>query len=663
MPRKPVQQRLSFPAPPGLACAAGRAEPTLWVRRLLLWHDLSEVPIRNVHLFRGLNIVWSPTGSDPDAIATGHAAGKTLFCRLLRYCLGEDSFADPEDTEAIRTQFPGGAVGAEIRLRGETWVVRRRFGAPRDDRATKAENVEQLSDERLRDSFGTFRNAIEGTVFDEEQQQLLAEMPDVQDPWQYVLAWLTRDQECRLDGLTHWRHPESNSQSPVRNSRADIRLNVLRVATGLYSQASNLARGEVSRAASRAQETRAAARQSVVRFDVLRDELRAALDVDADRIWPPAVEILQDEQTARAKHFETLMELADQKIRGTSAVSLNPAQVRDEEQLEQAAGELAQVTQRIATLEGNIERKRERAKLLEQESAKRWSEVREAKHPVCPYDGTPIDVDEARFVCPLPRLPDPAAAARIAAETDKNRKEVLADLSEEERDLAILRGDKASLDEKVKALRRRVEAHQLTVAAATSSSQAAWATKGMVRRLLELRMECDHALRAEAEAEGALQGLQSRQVAGLAAFSTSKLQHWFDYLIRRVVAPQATGSIVLDGNGLHPTIQWHGTRRSVALNSLQIVLFDLAAILCAVEGSSQAPAFLVHDSPREGDLDPWTYARLFEALFELGPDENTAPFQYIVTTTSDPPTGRVRSTIRLEISASEEQQRLFQVDL
>lgn len=26
----------------------------------------------------------------------GHGAGKTLFCRLLRYCLGEDQFA-PED--------------------------------------------------------------------------------------------------------------------------------------------------------------------------------------------------------------------------------------------------------------------------------------------------------------------------------------------------------------------------------------------------------------------------------------------------------------------------------------------------------------------------------------------------------------------------------------
>jgi hypothetical protein len=527
----------------------------------------------------------------------------------------------------------------------------------------KAESIERLTEESLRGSFGAFRTEIEGAVFDEEQQRLLSEMADIQGGWQYVLAWLTRDQECRIDGLIHWRHPESSSQSPVRSAGADTRLNVLRVAIGLYSQGSSMVRGDVARAVSRVEATRALARQAEARFDALREELRNALGVDADRIWPPAVELLQNEETAREKHLESLMALADQKIRRTSAVSTDPAHVRDEEQLELAAGDLARVTQRIANLEGEVERKRERANLLERESGERWSEVREAKHPVCPYDGTPLDVDEVRFLCPLPRLPDPAAAARIAAETDETRRQVLTDLFEDEKNLTTLRGDKASLDEKVKALRRRIAANEFSVAAATSASQAAWATKGMVRRLVELHRQSDAALSAEAEAKEALRDLQDQQVAGLAAFSTRNLQRWFDFLVQRIVAPEANGTIVLDGNGLHPRIQWRGTRRSVALNSLQIVLFDLAAMLCAVEGNSRAPAFLVHDSPREGDLDPWTYARLFEAVFELGPDESTAPFQYIVTTTTDPPDGRVRTRVRLRISADVEQHRLFQVDL
>jgi hypothetical protein len=420
---------------------------------------------------------------------------------------------------------------------------------------------------------------------------------------------------------------------------------------------------DVASAASLAEATKAAARRAEARFEALRSELATALGVEAERIWPPAVELLQDEQTAREKHLQGLSALADQKIRRTSAVSIDPAHVRDEEELELSEGELARVKQRIANLESEVERKREHAKLLESERFERWSKVREAKHPVCPYDGTRLDVDKVSFVCPLPRLPDPVAAQRIAEETNAARERVLTELAEDEKNLTGLSGERASLNAKVGALRRRIQAHELAVAEATRASQDAWATKGLVRRLFDLRAASDHALRAEVEAEEALRGLQGRQVAGLAAFSTRQLQHWFDFLVQRVVAPEATGSIVLDGNGLHPKIHWRGTRRSVALNSLQIVLFDLAAMLCAVEGHSHAPAFLVHDSPREGDLDPWTYSRLFEALYELEPNEATAPFQYIVTTTTDPPEGRVRARVRLEINADEEQNRLFQVDL
>ncbi len=663
MSRKPVQQKIDFPEPLVLAYEADLSEPTIWVRRILIWHDVSKEPIRDVALSRGLNIVWSPTGNDPKHFATGHAAGKTLFCRLIRYCLGEDSFADPEDTGAIRKGFPEGAVGAEIRLRGETWAVRRRFGSHRDDRAAKAESVEGLSaDEGHRVSYYTFRDAIEQTVFDEDQRRLLAGMEDVKGAWQYVLAWLTRDQECRLDGLTHWRSPESSSNSPVRGAGSGTRLNVLRVAIGLYSEASSTARSDVARASSRADATKEEARKAEANFRAQSDELAIALGVGAEFIWPPPEEILQDEQAAGEKHFQMLMELADRKIRETRALTTDPTYSRDEDQLEQAAGELARVTQQISNLGSEVERKREEASLLERRSAESWTEVREAKHPVCPYDGTPLDVDKARFVCPLPHLPDPAAADRIAAETDATREKIRAELSEGERSLTALRGAKGALEEKVEALRRRIEAHQLAVAAATRESQAAWATKGMVRRLFDLRKQGDDARRTDEEAKDALSEIQNAQVEGLSAFSTSTLEQKFDYLIRRVVAPEATGTIVLDGNGLHPRIQWRGIRRSVALNSLQIVLFDLAAMLCAVEGRSHAPAFLVHDSPREGDLDPWTYSRIFEALLELGPDESTAPFQYIVTTTTDPPEA-VRSRVRLQISAGEEQHRLFQRDL
>lgn len=631
----------------------------------MLWHDISKDPIQDIPLRRGLNIIWSPTGTDPEALATGHAAGKTLLCRLLRYCLGEDSFADPEDTEAIRTRFSSGGVGAEVRLRGQTWVVRRRFVTPRDDRARRGESISELMDDGLRGSFINFREEIEKAVFDENQSGLLADMEEVKDAWQYVLAWLTRDQECRIDGLTHWRHKDSSSHSPAHSAAIETRLNVLRVAIGLYSSEASALRQKIVSAASSVRAYEIAARRAQAHFYALQDELAAALGVDADRIWPPPAPtaLLQDEQSVLEAHRKSLMALADENIRSVRAVSIDPDNVRDEEQLAEAVSQLARVTQQINNLERDVELKEQRVQLLQVEAAKGWADVREAKHPTCPYDGTLLDVERAKFVCPLPRLPDPAAASKIVAETEATRERIQSELSDDRESLETLRGDQAGLRMRIAAKQRKIEAYELDLTTATSESQAAWATKGQIRRLFEQRANADQALQAEEDARDSLKKLYELQASGLSSFSTSQLQRWFDYLIQRVLAPEAHGTIVLDGNGLHPKINWRGNRRSVALNSLQIVLFDIAAMLCAVEGDSKAPAFLVHDSPREGDLDPWTYARLFEAIYELGQDENTAPFQYIVTTTTDPPEGRVRSRVRLQISADSDEHRLFKVDL
>ncbi len=220
------------------------------------------------------------------------------------------------DTALERTRLPTprtpkrsehGSLTAQSERRSDSEERPGWFGgaseAPRDDRAMKAERVEQLADESLRGSFSVFRNEIEGTVFDDGQRRLLAEMADVQSAWQFVLAWLTRDQECRIDGLTHWRHPESSSQSPVRNAGADTRLNVLRVATGLYSETSRVTRNEVTQATGRAEATRTAARRIEARFNLLRDDLQAALGVEADRIWPPVVELFRTSRLQETSIF------------------------------------------------------------------------------------------------------------------------------------------------------------------------------------------------------------------------------------------------------------------------------------------------------------------------------------------------------------------------
>jgi hypothetical protein len=660
---------MRFPLPT-LNPGAGLAEPRLWIRRLRLWHDFADSDPRrgrDIPFRRGLNIVWSPPGPSENGVSTGHAAGKTLLCRQIRYCLGEDTFADPEDTAAIRARFPNGGVGAEVRLCGETWVVRRAFASRGDDRALRAESLDALADDTHRSTFAAFREAIEAVAFTDAHRELLKELSDIEVPWQYVLAWLTRDQECRLDGLTHWRHPESSSHSPVRKVGGETRLNVLRMVVGLYSQQSNLARKQLDEAAQEARRAESEARQAEERFKVLRKDLAAALQRDEAAIWPPPPApqevALHDEQAAREAHLRALEVAVDQRIRNTTAMQATPAHKADEQALEAARAELAEVEQRIKDLEDEIKQAERRLELLTGDNATAWKALRQAKHPTCPYDDTPLDVERAKFVCPMPKLPNPDEVRRLAEESDVHRKKVADELATKRDAHAKLKGERARLNTRITKVERAVEVHQLAISRASQESQAVWAAKCTLRNFVGAVKALEDARDAEMKAKHAEKVVSNQKNEHLSSYSTSELTKWFDALVKQIVANEASGEVTLDGKGLHANILWRGCRRSVALNSLRIVLFDLAALLCAVEGSSSAPAFLLHDSPREGDLDPWTYARLFETVLSLGPDEESAPFQYIVTTTTEPPKGDVRKRVRDELSARSDETRFFKVDL
>ncbi len=100
-------------------------QPRLWVRRLVVWKETGGEVVRDISLRPGLNIIWSPDPTDDggEQGALGHGAGKTLFCRLLRYCLGEDRFAAEGIRHDIADAFRDGLVGAEVVLDGVTWAA------------------------------------------------------------------------------------------------------------------------------------------------------------------------------------------------------------------------------------------------------------------------------------------------------------------------------------------------------------------------------------------------------------------------------------------------------------------------------------------------------------------------------------------------------------
>ena len=69
---------------------------------------------------------------------------------------------------------------------------------------------------------------------------------------------------------------------------------------------------------------------------------------------------------------------------------------------------------------------------------------------------------------------------------------------------------------------------------------------------------------------------------------------------------------------------------SAALETLKILCFDLAALVSGIEGRCLHPRFLLHDSPREADMDAELYHRIFLLAGELEAAFRVAAIQFPV---------------------------------
>ena len=142
-----------------------------------------------------------------------------------------------------------------------------------------------------------------------------------------------------------------------------------------------------------------------------------------------------------------------------------------------------------------------------------------------------------------------------------------------------------------------------------------------------------------------------------------RLSAYFDAVIRISVGPTASGRVTLDGNGVRLVVQLGGERSTAAIESLKIIAFDLAVMCMSIEGGTHLPAFLVHDSPREADLGLSVYHQLFKMVATLE-GKDSSPFQYIVTTTTQPPPEFQKVPwLRLELHGAPATERLLRCDL
>lgn len=249
----------------------------------------------------------------------------------------------------------------------------------------------------------------------------------------------------------------------------------------------------------------------------------------------------------------------------------------------------------------------------------------------------------------------------------------MAGYKSEEAELATLRGSEGGLRQahalarhllnlQCKIVDRLIEAAGRT-SVVVRRAQALAADAGRYERLLvEQKASADELARLAVERDR-LKGVVDQQ-RSMARELLSQLSERCDLVVRHLVPGEVSGSAVLDGKGLHLHLKMGGDRSTAAIESLKVVIFDLAMLTFAIEGRTRFPSFLVHDSPREADLDLLVYHRLFEFIQTLEQYGPAPQFQYVVTTTTAPPQQIADGApLRLTLKGAPPEGRLLMTDL
>lgn len=644
---------LSVKAPPGVT------QPALWVRRLTIWRAPGD-PVRNIDLGPGLNFIWSPDPADVqgprEAGDLGHGAGKTLFCRLLRYCLGEDRFAPEAQRLSIGTAFLNGWVSAEVMLNGVLWGVLRPLGVGRGHFAVQAALPEQIF-ERLDKptSMKPLLQAIEEQILTREVSQRLPGSP-THDAWRIALAWLTRDQECRFDHVLDWRSADSDSDSPARGMSKGRLQDAMRVLIGAIAteeialQDSMSAKTEAHKAllldVSRRQWSCERTRQDIIQT--------LGLKLDAVPEGKLGIESLQ--QAAR-QHLAKVSQVSS----GVDVSNLEELRRRYRD----AEAQVSELNKKLSGLTSSLQPQQEVLRLLRSELPFSSARIRDAEVPLCPTCEVPIDRALAEGCKLSHKVPNLAALKQ-------KHDELKIQISNQQEVVDGVQSAIASLNQQLPSAQAGRDAVRQALSKAEKLNDERSSVWFKSRRILDdikrLSRDWDDwelAQRQLAQTATEIEEGRERLVAfrDRQAMVFDRLSAYFDAVIRISIGPTASGRVTLDGNGVRLVVQLGGERSTAAIESLKIIAFDLAVMCMSIEGGTHLPAFLVHDSPREADLGLSVYHQLFKMVATLE-GKDSSPFQYIVTTTTQPPPDFQKLPwLRLELHGAPATERLLRCDL
>lgn len=618
-------------------------EPLVWFQSLHLIRMLGVGNaegncIRQFTLRRGLNILWAEP-EDPEESAglygdgfAGHATGKTLFCRILRHLLGEVNFGTKELQEHVKDTFRELWAVASIRLNGKTWLVGRPLAGTGADFAIENGNIESvLATSPTFSGFKKFTDELEAVC-----GSPLSDMHPG-EAWRNLLPWIARDQEARFSTITAWRDSSSEADNP-RTSVGAQHL-ILRAVLRLLEEGEFDIRQKI-----------AAAEDQIKTWNSDLPVKRTVAARDIDRVRrtlksvPRCSVDLADLNAAKAQV------VSQRTIRqeGLEQFSTQPESeevqgARRHVQLAFSAKAKAEDRIRILKVEIPAEKKRADDNLLTVDRIKKggFTDSKRAADGMCPHSyltaqknkcvpKSPDDIDPTMVEIGVLEDQANALATTVQAKVDEKARlesqldQLDADIARQQRALVATLAKFPSPATRIQKEITILEAAEEEIEDAIQSAND---EKEWDRRILS--------------AQNQVVGFKDK-LAHLKHLADRRLKSFSDIfadIAQAVLGATITASADLGERSIHLHVKRNRELGGAAVESIKTLAFDLAAVVHSLEGNCDHPRFLIHDGPREADMARviyerfFLYARRIEDAF--APDQAT--FQYILTTTTHPP--------------------------
>lgn len=638
-------------------------QPRLWVERLALFRTTDPIDIiRDVRLRRGVNIVWAheprkpPQGSG--LRATGHGVGKTSFCLLLRYCLGDDTKTIDALREEVRLHFPQGGVGAVVHMDGRVFSVFRHFVPHREGVTAETENLEALFTADGRAPYREFESLLSETMLAHLNPRTI---PDTGQPilWRHLLAWLARDQGTRFGAFFQWREGEGTG---LQRPRLDPPL-LMRAALGLLDGGET----DVLQRVHVLEQQVESAQKEVSRLEQEPNLIRRRIESNlrawfgADEGMPVRSDDLFSESIAT--RLSAKRDKAEETVAGIDAeieeIENQLAVLREEQLREQREHDYWDNEFQLA------EAARNRDESALRRCAQRRNDLLKLAG-LCEHGG--VLFQECSYIEKrITTMSFEDGRDQAALNTAISQLAANAVSSNERRQTAATKVEEVQqrVDDK-KCTRRQLQIKRDTALHEKQRGDNLWdeltrweqseGTPEDTQALERARSHCEDLKRNLESAKTRLAILQQDKSS-----REKRLSELTDRLARELLSDEIFASFESRDESRPFRLSLRGGE---AHRVLEVLLGDVVCMRDAATSGSAIPAFLLHDCPREADMSSRLYADYLLQLVvmeeQLTPEGGGAPFQYILTTTTPPPSSlQHQPFLRLKLDPSADDKLLF----